>query len=249
MNNTATMQIMKALRLNGMRKAFETSLETRQHEDMTHDEFIAHLLQVEWDKRQNQRVTMSLMRARFRYNASVEQINFAHQRNLNKNAFIRLANCSFIEKKENIIITGSTGCGKSFLASALGNEACVKGFKVAYYNTAKLFTKLKMAKGDGSYAKEINRIEKQDMLILDDFGLQPMDQFVRLTLLEIMEDRHGKRSTIVVSQIPVAKWYDLLEEKTIADAVLDRIVHTAHRIELKGESMRKKQADKQEIEV
>lgn len=249
MNNKATLQMMATLKLNGMRKAFETSLESRQYENMTHDEFIAHLLQTEWDKRQSQRINMSMLRAKFRYSANLEQISFTQQRNLNKNAFMRLVSCSYIEKKENIIITGSTGVGKSFLASALGHEACVKGFKVAYYNTSKLFTKLKMAKADGSYTKEMNRIEKQDVLILDDFGLQPMDQLVRLALLEIMEDRHGKRSTIVVSQIPVAKWYDLLEEKTIADAILDRIVHTAHRLELEGESMRKKQTSKQTVEV
>jgi DNA replication protein DnaC len=249
MNNTATLQTMKSLKLNGMRAAFESSLETRQHENMTHDEFIAQLLQAEWDKRQHQRITSNILRARFRYNASMEQVNFTHSRNLNKNSLMRLAAGSYIEKKENIIITGFTGAGKSFIASALGNEACVKGFKVIYYNTAKLFTKLKMAKADGTYTKELARIEKQDLLILDDFGLQPMDQSVRLALLEIMEDRHGKRSTMIVSQIPVAKWYELLEEKTIADAILDRIVHTAHRIELTGESMRKKQAAKQSLAV
>jgi DNA replication protein DnaC len=241
MSNTATVTKMKELKLQGMRRAFETSLETRECQHMTQDEFISYLIQSEWQHRQNQRITMGLYRAKFRYQATIEEMDFNQQRNLNKNAIMRLADCSYIQKKENIIITGLTGVGKSFLASALGHEACVKGYKVVYYNTAKLFTKLKMAKGDGTYAKEISRIEKQDLLILDDFGLQPIDHQLRLALLEIIEDRHGKRSTIIASQLPVNKWYDLLEEQTIADAILDRIVHSSHRVELQGESLRKKQ--------
>lgn len=241
MSTTATITKMKELRLQGMRKAFEGSLETKQWQNMTQDEFISYLVQSEWEHRQNKRLQLSLHNAKFRYNASVEELSYSPQRNINKNMIMRLADSSYIEKKENIIITGATGVGKSFFASALGHQACIKGFKVIYYNTAKLFTKLKMAKGDGTYMKELNRIEKQDLLILDDFGLQPIDQQIRLALLEIMEDRHGKKSTIISSQIPVNKWHELLEEKTIADAILDRIVHTSHRIELKGESLRKKQ--------
>ena len=244
MSTTATIAKMKDLRLQGMRKAFEASIETKEWQNMTQDEFISYLVQSEWEHRQNNRLQVSLYRAKFRYNASVEELSYAQGRNINKNMMMRLADCSYIEKKEDIIITGSTGVGKSFFASALGHQACIKGFKVIYYNTAKLFTKLKMAKGDGTYAKELSRIEKQDLLILDDFGLQPMDQQIRLALLEIMEDRHGKKSTIISSQIPVNKWHDLLEEKTIADAILDRIVHTSHRIELKGESLRKNKATK-----
>ena len=244
MSTTTTITKMKELRLQGMRKAFEASIETKEWQNMTQDEFISYLVQSEWEHRQNHRLQVSLYRAKFRYNASIEELSYSQGRNINKNMIMRLADCSYIEKKENIIITGSTGVGKSFFASALGHQACIKGFKVIYYNTAKLFTKLKMAKGDGTYAKELSRIEKQDLLILDDFGLQPMDQQIRLALLEIMEDRHGKKSTIISSQIPVNKWHELLEEKTIADAILDRIVHTSHRIELKGESLRKNKATK-----
>jgi len=244
MNTTATITKMKELRLKGMTSAFEASLETKEWKNMTPDEFISYLVQSEWEHRQNYRLKVSLYKARFRYTASVEELSYGQGRNINQNMIMRLSDCSYIEKKENIIITGSTGVGKSFFASALGHQACIKGFKVIYYNTAKLFTKLKMAKGDGTYAKELSRIEKMDLLILDDFGLQPIDPQIRLALLEIMEDRHDKKSTLISSQIPVNKWHELLEEKTIADAILDRIVHTSHRIELKGESLRKNKATK-----
>ena len=133
--------------------------------------------------------------------------------------------------------------GKSYLASALGHQGCMKGYKVLYYNSAQLFTQLKMSRADGSYVKLINRLEKQNLLILDDFGLHPLDEENRLMLLEVMEDRHGRRSTMVTSQLPVIKWYELFQAQTIADAVLDRIVHTAHRTELKGESLRKGKSD------
>jgi DNA replication protein DnaC len=155
---------------------------------------------------------------------------------------MRLADCSFIEKKENVIITGATGVGKSYLASALGHQACIMGYKVRYYNMTKLFSSLKMSKADNTYLKEIGRIEKQDLLILDDFGLHPIDPATRLALLEIIEDRHSKSSTIIASQVPVNKWHELLGEQTIADAILDRIIHSSQRIELQGESLRKKQA-------
>jgi DNA replication protein DnaC len=146
-----------------------------------------------------------------------------------------------IKKHESVIITGPTGSGKSFLASALGHQACQDGFKVLYYNLGKLFAKLRIMKADTSDIREKDRIEKHDLLILDDFGLEMLDTQDRITLLEIIEDRHGKRSTIITSQLPVAKWYDVIGDPTIADAILDRIVHTAHRIELIGESLRKKE--------
>ena len=144
-----------------------------------------------------------------------------------------------------MLITGSTGTGKSFLASAIGHQACQLGFKVLYANTTRLLAQLKMAKADGSSIKELTRIEKQDLLILDDFGIQPFDHQSRASLLDIIEDRHGKRSTIITAQIPVKQWYDLIGEKTVADAIMDRLVHNAQRIELTGESLRRKWARKQ----
>lgn len=242
MNHHSTLEKIKELRLHGMHKAFAASLQTKGPEQFTADELLAFLVDAEYDFRQTLRIKSLIRSARFRYQASVEEINFASHRNLNKNAFMRLVDCSFIANRENIIITGPTGVGKSYLASALGYQACTMGYKVRYFNMSKLFATLKMSKADNSYLKEIGKIEKQDLLILDDFGLHPIDTAVRIALLEIIEDRHSKASTLIASQIPVVKWHELLGEQTIADAILDRIIHTAHRIELAGESMRKKTA-------
>jgi len=224
-----------------MAGAFKTSLEDGGKVHLTADEMISFLIESEWDDRNNRRIERRIRTARFRYKANVEQIDFNTDRNLDKNLMNRFAECSFIEKNENILITGSTGIGKSYIASALGNQACMLGFKVLYASSSKLFAMLKMARADGSYIKEIARIEKMDLLILDDFGMQPLDNHNRSALIEIIEDRHGKRSTIITAQLPVSQWHDAIGEKTIADAVLDRIVHTAHRIEMTGESLRKKQ--------
>lgn len=240
MNNNATLEKIRELKLPGMYQAFHTALETRAHQTLTTDELLSMLVDGEYNYRRNLKMKMNIIRARFRYSAMVEAVDFAEQRGLDKNNFLRLADCSFIERRENIIFTGPAGVGKSYLASAIGHQACMMGRKVRYFNMSKLFTSLKMSKADATYVKEINRLEKQDLLILDDFGLHPVEVVVRMALLDIIEDRHGKRSTIFVSQIPVNKWHELLGEQSVADAILDRVVHSSHRIELKGESMRKK---------
>ena len=242
MNYEETFRKMKAMRMLGMHEAFKLSLETKQHQQLASDQLIHLLIDAEYEDRQNRKIQRHLTAARFRYQSCVEEIDFSSPRGIEKNQLLRLASCQFIDRKENILITGPTSVGKSYLASALGHQACMQGFKVLYYNSAKLFSQLKMCRADGSYLKWINRLEKQDLLIMDDFGLQPLDQENRLMLLEVIEDRHGRRSTIVTSQLPVIKWHELFGEQTIADAVLDRIVHTAHRLELKGESMRKKKS-------
>lgn len=237
--NNETLEKMKHMKLHGMARAFSACLESGKHVSYSADEFTSHLIENEWDERHNRKLDRSLKNARFRYKASLEQFSFDTDRNLDRNQLMRLADCNFIRKKENLIITGSTGIGKSYLASALGHHACSLGYKVAYHQSTKLFSKLKLAKADGSYLKEIARIERTDLLIIDDFGIQPLDAPARTSLMEIMEDRHGKASTILTSQVPVSKWFDLIGEQTIADAILDRLVHNAHRIEMKGESMRK----------
>jgi DNA replication protein DnaC len=243
--NEATLEKMRKMNLFGMYRTFKTSIESGKTENYTPDEMIASLIDSEWDDRKNRGIERLISNARFRYKASVEELQFEADRNIDKNQILRFADCSFISKYENILITGSTGIGKSYIATAIGHQACCLGSKVLYHSTPKLMSKLKIAKADGSYIKEMVKIEKQDLLILDDFGIQPFDAPGRAMLMEIIEDRHGKGSLIVTSQLPVSKWYDIIGDKTMADAILDRIIHQAHRVELNGESMRKKAKIKQ----
>jgi DNA replication protein DnaC len=239
---------MKQMRLLGMAKAFNLTMESGKNEKFTPDELVTHLVESEWDERYNRKLDRTLQSARFRYKASIEEISYDNNR-LDKNQILRLAGCDFVKQKENILITGSTGIGKSFIASAIGHQACSLGYRVLYQYSTKLFGRMKIAKADGSYLKELAKIERQHVLLIDDFGIQPLDAQSRSVLMEIMEDRHGKSTTIITSQIPVSKWHEVIGEQTIADAILDRIVHDAHRIEMKGESLRKKRQPKNEEEI
>ena len=247
--NEETIKKMKQMKLHGMARAFRTSLESGKTEKHTADELLSILIDSEWDDRYNRKLERSIKGARFRYKAAIEQVSFDTARQVEKNQVLRIADCDFINRKENVFITGSTGVGKSYIASALGHQACSLGYKVLYQQSTKLFSRMKIAKADGSYLKEIARMEKQDLLIIDDFGIQPLDAQSRSTLMEIIEDRHTRASTMVTSQVPVNKWYEIIGEQTIADAILDRIIHNAHRLELKGESMRKKQNQLQTQEI
>ena len=243
--NTDVLEKMRKMRLLGMHRAFKTSIENGKTEKFTADEMTSFLIDSEWDDRHNRSIERGMRNARFRYKSTIEQIDYTADRGIDKNQIHRFADGSFITKKENILITGSTGTGKSFLASAIGHQCCLLGYKILYTNATRLFAQLKMAKADGSAIKEMARIEKQDLLIIDDFGIQPFDHQSRLSLLEVIEDRHGKRSTIFTSQVPIKQWHDVIGEQTVADAILDRIVHNAHRIELKGESLRRKFSKKE----
>lgn len=240
--NEAVLDKMRKMSLLGMHRAFKTSLESGKTENYTPDEMVSCLIDAEWDDRKNRSIDRQVKNAKFRYKASVEELQFDTERNIDKNQLMRFADCTFINKHENILITGSTGIGKSYIGTAIGHQACCLGYKVVYHSMPKLISKLKIAKADGSYIKEIAKIEKQNLLILDDFGIQPFDAPGRSMLMEIIEDRHGKGSIIVTSQLPVSKWYDIIGDKTMADAILDRIIHQSHRVELSGESMRKKAA-------
>jgi DNA replication protein DnaC len=233
-------QSMRSLKMDGMASLYQSLSETHQLTHLTNDQLLQSLLQAEWEYRQARKQDRLVTAARFRYQASLEELDYTASRNLDKNTVASISDCSFIKKAENILITGPTGVGKSFIASAIGHQACRVGYKVMYFNMQKLFQKLRIAKAEGNYIKELLRIEKQDLIILDDFGIHPVDANIRLELLEIIEDRHGKKSTLISSQLPVAKWYDLFEDATIADAILDRILHNTIRIDLKGESLRKK---------
>ena len=240
--NQETLDKMRQMRLLGMYNAFKTSMESFKTESMTTDQFVAWLVSNEWDDRCNRMIERLIKQASFRYKASLEEVDYSLERGLERNLLERLAELSFVKESRDLFITGSSGTGKSYIATALGYRACQKGMKVLHANTARLMGQLKMAKAKGTISQELKKIERADLLVLDDFGIQPFDAGGRMNLMDIVEDRHGKKSRLITSQVPVKDWYDIIGEKTIADAVLDRIVHQAIRIELHGDSIRKLQA-------
>lgn len=231
---------LSKLRLHGMNRAWQSLLETKKHHELSFSEGLELLLQAEQEEKTNRRFERLRKNARFRYQASIEELQMDASRGLDKELIMTLATGNYLENGESILITGASGCGKSYLASALGHQACVQGYKVAYYNVQKLLIKTKMARLEGTILKFMDKASKTDLLILDDFGLTYLEQQQRMDIMEMIEDRHAKKSTIIASQLPVANWYDVIGEETIADAILDRLAHTSHRIELKGESLRNK---------
>lgn len=239
MNNNQTIEKLKQMRLGAMAQLHLQHIKNNQLNDITADEYLALLTDHEWEDRQNRKINRLFKQANFRQKASIAEVNYVSNRNLDKNMFVRLGSLDFITRKENVILTGASGVGKSYLAQALGHQACLMGYKTIYSNTARLFKKFKLSKVDGTYLKELNKLLKADLLILDDFGLQAFDNHARETLMDIIDDRYNKTSTILSSQIPVSAWYDIIGEGTIADAILDRIINSSHRIDLKGESLRK----------
>lgn len=239
MNKNQTIEKMKGMRLIAMAGMYQHHLQNNLFNDSTPDEYISLLTDHEWEDRQNKKIQRLLKQAAFRQKATIVDIDYTSARNLDKNMFARLSSLDFITKKENLILTGASGVGKSYLTQALGHQACIMGLKTQYFITARLFNRLKLAKVDGTYNKELKKLMKLDLLILDDFGLQAFDVHAREALMDIIEDRFSNKSTIVSSQIPVSTWYDIIGEGTIADAILDRLVNSSHRIDLKGDSLRK----------
>jgi len=239
MNNNQTVEKLKQMRLSAMAELHLQHLKSNRTGNSTPDEYLALLTDHQWEDRQNKKIERLLNQATFKQSANLAEIDYSQNRNLDKNMFERLTTLGFMARKENIIITGASGVGKSYLGQALGHQACMMEYKTIYSNTARLFKKLKLSMVDGTYLKELNKLLKADLLILDDFGLQSFDNHAREALMDIIDDRHNKTSTIIASQIPVSAWYDIIGEGTIADAILDRIVNSSHRIELRGESLRK----------
>lgn len=231
---------LRQLRLQGMLSTWTAMRETRQHHQLDFEQGLEMLLQAEQQDRTNRRFERLQKSAKFRYQATIEELSLDTSRGINTSQITDLTTGNYLKKGESVLITGSTGCGKSFLASALGHQACAQGNKVLYYNTQKLLMQTKMSRIDGSFLKLFEKLGKANLLILDDFGLSHLDKQQQMDLMEIIEDRHNVSSTIIASQLPVGSWYEVIGEATIADAILDRLVHTSHRIELKGESLRKK---------
>lgn len=242
MNNHTTIEKMKQLRLKGMAQIHYASVNEKMYADYSTDEYTALLVDHEWEERMRRKIANMIHRANFKLNASIRDIDYTAKRNLEKNTLERLLTFEFVKQSQNIIITGPTGVGKSYLAQAIGNHACTMLYRTAYYNTARLMDQLRSSRVDGSYLKVMKRIKRSQLLILDDFGLSPFDSQTRQAMMDLIEDRHDQASTIIASQIPVSGWYELIGESTIADAILDRIVNSSHRINLEGESLRKKKA-------
>ena len=239
MNNNQTIEKLRSMRLTAMAELHGQSIASNTYQKNTPDEYLALLTDCEWEDRQNKKIMRLTKKAGFKQQADIHEIIFSEARNLDKNMFDRLSTLQFIKQQENIIITGPSGVGKSFLGQALGRKACQLGYTTAYHVTARLFNKMKLAKVDGTYIKELKKITSTALLILDDFGLQSMDSTAREVLMDIIDERHEKNSSIISSQIPVSAWYDIIGEGTIADAILDRVVNSSHRINLKGDSLRK----------
>lgn len=230
---------LSELKLIGMKKSWQVLVDTRKQHELNLADGIGMLLDAELIERGNRRTGRLTKNAAFRYQATVEQLRFDSSRGLDMALVTSLATCNFINDGSSIIITGATGCGKSYLASAFGHQACMLGYKVVYYNVQKLMMKTRMARLDGSIHKFFEKISKMDLVILDDFGLTHLEKQQQMDFMELIEDRHARKATIIASQLPLASWFDVIGEETIADAILDRIVHTSYKIELRGESLRK----------
>lgn len=230
---------MKELKLHGMAQSFRGLEEARRLHSLSLQEGMDILLQAEEQERSNRRFKRLAYQAGFRYQASIEELQTDAARGLDQSLITTLASCNYIQEGQGVLITGATGCGKSFLASALGHQACIMGYKVAYYNIQKLMQQTKMARVDGSIYKFFEKLAKKDLLILDDFGLTFLEKQQQMDLMEMIEDRHSRKSTIIASQLPVKTWYDIIGEETIADAILDRLIHTCYKIDIKGDSLRK----------
>lgn len=243
--NAVSLDLMNRMKLFGMAAAFNESLSSTFAETMTPDSFLGWLLSREWDYRSAMAIERLIRGAAFRYKAYLEQIDYTISRGLERNQMERLASLDFVHQGQDLFITGSSGTGKSFIATALGYQACKSGIRTLYANASKLMGTLKVAKAKGTIDVELKKIERCPLLILDDLFLVPLDAKERPILLDIIEDRHGRKSIIITSQLPVSSWYDAIGDPTVADAILDRIVHTAHQIELSGESIRKIKAEKE----
>jgi DNA replication protein DnaC len=234
-----TMDKLRQMRLSGMVEAIREQQENPHYQELSFGERLGHLVEREWLLREERRFARRLREAKLRQRATVEELDFHVSRRLDRAFILDLAGCEWIRRYHNLIITGPTGVGKTYLACALGHRACVMGYRVRYHRVGRLLSELALGRGDGSYLEAMKVLAKVQLLILDDWGLRPLTGEEALDLLEVIEDRHQRGSTLIISQVPVEAWHQLIGDGTIADAILGRLVHSAYRVEMEGESMRK----------
>lgn len=240
MMNNQTLQSLRSLKLTGMAEGLEQQLsQPSTHEELGFDERLALLVDRETTYRHNNKISRLLKSAQLKLQAYPEDIDYQHPRGLNKSQFADLLSSQWIRQHHNVLITGPTGCGKTYLGCVLATQACRHGLSVRYLRTSRLLETLSIAHGDGRFSKIIQQLAKTDLLVLDDWGLEKMTLSQRNDLLEIMEDRHGLKSTLITSQLPIMQWHKAIGDATLADAILDRLLHNSHKLKLKGESMRK----------
>lgn len=238
-----TIEKLHTLRLYGMRTAYREQIEDPEAHELAFDERLALLVDREEIDRADRRLARRLKQAKLREQASVEDIDYAHRRGLNRSLIKGLATCRYVREHNNVLFIGPTGTGKTYLACALAHKACLEGFKAEYHRLSRLLAELEIARGDGRFPKLFRRLAKTHVLILDDWGLDPLTAPQRRDLLELLDDRHGRQSTIATSQLPIEHWHKTIGDATLGDAILDRIVHNAYKINIEGESMRKQQAN------
>lgn len=239
MLNEQTLEKLYAMKLTGMADAFKEQMIQPDLSDLSFEERFAFLVDRHWTWREDRRLKTLLRNAKLKDNACIEDVDYKSPRGLDKSMLLNLSGCEWIKSSQNVIITGPTGAGKTYIACALANSACRKGFSSLYLRAPRLFQEIAIARADGSYPKLMNKIARAKVLIIDDFCITPIKGAERKDLLEVIEDRQNLCSTIISTQVPIENWFDAIGDPTIADAVLDRLIHNAHKINLKGESMRK----------
>ena len=235
-----TLEKLKELKLKGLARGFEEQMSSSSYDSLSFEERLGQLVDLESTEREDRRLKSRLKQAKMRQQACMEDIDYSSRRGLEKVMMESLQTCRWLKEGNNILITGPTGVGKSYLACALGHRACLVGYKVHYFRATRLFEELKLARGDGRYPKLMNRIGKCQLLIIDDWGLCQLGDLERKDFLEILEDRYQSFSTIIAGQLPIDHWHEIIGNPTFADAILDRVVHNAYKINLVGDSMRKK---------
>jgi DNA replication protein DnaC len=243
MLNEPTTEKLQALRLHGMLAAWQEQGRQAEIAGLGFDERFALLVEAEWLRRENERLVRNLREAKLRLSqACLEDIDYSARRELDRAQIRQLATCRWVAEHQSVLITGATGTGKTYVACALAHQACRHGYRAVYRRTSRLFDELTLARADGTYARLLARLARIDVLIIDDFGLAPLEDQQRQDLLEVLEDRHDLHSTVVASQLPVQKWHAHIEEPTLADAICERLLHNAHRLVLKGPTRRKLEA-------